>query len=374
MKILLTAKQRGSTNVLAPVARELQARGHELTVYATGNENEAAGFDKLTYERIAPADDQYPQLVCGYDTVIVGMSGSQTSDGYFLRAANASGIPTVAVQDQNSLYQERLGINPADLPTILAVMDNDCVEKVRTELSGEMGTEAAKRCRIVGWAAFDHYAALRENFSEQQREDLLHRLGLNSAQPLCFYPTQNIHPESAYMQRSSMSAEDKKNFFKYESTVTQAVFETASALGVKLVIKPHPGEEYTTNFTKELADRYDFVYLPAKACSTQELMLASRSVTAGRSTCLTEATLLDKNVGAILPDAMGREWSSASPAVTLNAIPVTYDWDSTQDVLEQVTSVDETVARKLAENRKRFSVDGKASKRLADLIEGLGGQ
>ena len=30
MEILLTAKQRGSTNVLAPVAKELLQRGHEL--------------------------------------------------------------------------------------------------------------------------------------------------------------------------------------------------------------------------------------------------------------------------------------------------------------------------------------------------------
>ena len=40
-----------------------------------------------------------------------------------------------------------------------------------------------------------------------------------------------------------------------------------------------------------------------------------------------------------------------------------------KDVLSQVTSKDEEVVRKLAADRK-FSVDGKASKRLADLVEG----
>lgn len=150
MKLLLTAKQRGSTNVLAPVARELLSRRHDVTLYATGNENEAAGFNGLPYEKIDPSADQYHSLVQGYDAVIVGLSGSQTPDGYFLRAANAAGIPTIAVQDQNSNYQERLGTDPAGFPTLLAVMGEDCIDTTRKEL----GEEAAKICRVIGWAAF----------------------------------------------------------------------------------------------------------------------------------------------------------------------------------------------------------------------------
>lgn len=370
MKILLTAKQRGSTNVLAPVARELLQRGHELTMYATGNDNEAAGFNCLPYVRIT-ADINYSELVKGYDAVIVGLSGYQTPDGNFLRTANAAGIPTVAVQDQNSNYQLRLGSNPADLPTILAVMDGSCMETVRKELAGEMGEAAAKRCKVIGWAAFDNYVKLREDFTEQKREDLLHKLGLNLQEPVYFHATQNIHPDSAYMKRLEKSAEEKMREFLYECAVTRSVFEAGSDLRVKLMVKPHPGEEFTENFTQELAQKHGFVYLPAKACNTQELMLASYSVTAGRSTCLTEAALLDKNTGAILPDTKGKEWSSASPAVALEAIPATYDWNKTRDVLELVTSHDEKVRQILAGDRKKFSVDGNASKRLADLVEEL---
>ncbi|MDP3698358.1 MAG: hypothetical protein Q8R47_02115 [Nanoarchaeota archaeon] len=374
MKILLTAKQRGSTNVLAPVARELEARGHELKLYATGNDTEAAGFDKLAYERINPAEDSYAQLVRGYDAVIVGLSGRQTPDGYFLRAANTAKIPTIAVQDQNSGYRGRLGTNLADLPTILAVMDKDCIETARKEFGGEMGDEAAKRCRVIGWAAFDNYAKLREDFTEQKREELLHKVGLNPDQPVYFHATQNMHPYSAYMQRSTKSAEEKMKVFDYECRVTQSTFKAASDIGVKLIVKPHPGEEYVQNFTQELANKHGSVYLPAKSCNTQELMLASYSVTAGRSTCLTEATLLDKNAGAILPDTMGKEWgTTGSPTISLGAMPVTYDWDGAREVLGQVTSHDEIVAQKLAKDRKKFSVDGNASKRLADLVEELGG-
>ncbi len=367
MKILLTAKQRGSTNVLAPVARELLRRGYELTLYATGNDTEAAGFNGLPHDRISPAEDDYHRLVQGYDAVMVGLSGHQTPDGYFLRAANKIDIPTIGVQDQNSNYVGRLGNNPTGFPTLLAVMGEDCIETVRKEL----GEEAVQRCRVIGWTAFDNYAKLREDFTEQKREELLHKLELNPDKNVYFHATQNMHPDSAYMQRSTIPAEEKKKIFDYECAVTQFTFEAASDLGIKLVVKPHPGEEFTENFTQELAVQHGFAYLPAKACNTQELMLASYSVTAGRSTCLTEATLLDKNTGAILPGELGKEWSSASPAVALNAIPVTYDWNGAREVLEQVTSRDGKVVRKLADDRKKFSVDGKASKRLADLVEGL---
>lgn len=375
MEILLTAKQRGSTNVLAPVAKELLQRGHELKLYATGNDAEAAGFNQLAYEMINPAEDSYAQLVRGYDLVIVGMSGHQTPDGHFLRAANMLGIPSIAVQDQNSNYVERLGTDPLGLPSILAVMDQDCIETVRKELGAEMGEEAAKRSRIIGWPAFDNYAKLREEFTPQQREALLRKLGLNPDDAVYFHATQNIHPDSAYMKRLDKTGLEKSDIFNYESSVTRRVFNAASDLNVRLVVKPHPGEEYEFNFTQELADKHGFVYLAAKACNTQELMLASYSVTAGRSTCLTEATLLDKNTGAILFGEKGKEWgSTGSPAISLGAIPFTYDWGGEAEVLGKVTSHDEEIRRELAEDRKKFSVDGKASKRLADLIEEMGGK
>jgi hypothetical protein len=164
---------------------------------------------------------------------------------------------------------------------------------------------------------------------------------------------------------------EKVKDFLYEQRVTQFTFEAASDLGLKLVVKPHPGEEFDKNYTKELADRHGFTFIPARACNTQQLMLAAYSVTAGRSTCLTESTLLDRNTGGLIPD-MGEEWVSPFPPMALGAIPYTQEWQGIKGVLEQVSSRDEEVVRRLAENRRKFSVDGKASKRLADLVEEIG--
>ncbi len=370
MNILLTAKQRGSTNVLAPVARELSQRGHDLKLYATGNQTEAAGFSGLEYEHIHPADSDFPQLVNGFDAVVVGLSGYDTPDGHFLRSANDAAIPTIAVQDQNSNYQGRLGTNPVDLPTILAVMSEDCIETARRELGGEMGEEAAKKSRVIGWTAFDHYAKMREDFTDETRAGLLASIGVDPKNLAYVHFTQTMHPNCAYMARVDKDFGEKVKSFLYEQGVAQFTFEAASDLGLKLVVKPHPGEEYDRNYTQELADRHGFTFVPARGCNTQQLMLAAYSVTAGRSTCLTESTLLNRNTGGLISD-MGEEWVSPFPPMALGAIPYTQEWGGIKGILEQVTSKDEEVVRKLAENRKKFSVDGKASKRLVNLVESL---
>jgi hypothetical protein len=376
MKILLTATQRGSTNVLDPVAKELLRRNHEVNIYATGNESEAAGFNMVAFKHIQPgsnsSDNAYAKLVEDCDVVVVGLSGYDTPDGRFLRAAISEKIPVIAVQDQNSNYVGRLGTNPLELPTLLAVMNDACIETARMELGGEMGEEAAKRGKVVGWTAFDSYARMRDDFSHEDRAELLDRIGVDPQNPTYVHFTQNIHPHAAYRLRNSARRNDKNiTGFLYEQGVTQFVCEAASDLGLKLILKPHPGEKYDINYTKNLADRHGFMFVSADGCNTQQLMLAAYSVTAGQSTCLTEATLLGKNTGGILPD-LGEEKRRPFPPVMLGAIPFTLKWSEIGDVLSLVTSSSDTINRMLGDGRKRFSVDGKASKRVADLVESLG--
>ena len=371
MKILTTSKMRGPSNVLAPVVRELQSRGHQTTIYATGNETEAAGFSGLDYQQISPQEGDYKNLVEGHDVVIVGMSGYNSPDGDFVRASNSLGIPVIAVQDQNSNYQERLGNCSKDFPTLLTLMDENCFNTIKEEYSSELAEELIEKGRVIGWAGFDHYAQLKEEFTDKQKAELLNSISLNPDDKAYLHFTQNLHPDCDYMARVPRSREEKKDGFDYEMKVTQAVFEAASDLGIKLAVKPHPGEKFETNYTKDLAEKHGFTFVPANACNTQQIMLAAHSVTAGRSTCLTEACLLDKNTGGIIPD-LGEEWVNPFPPMNLGAIPYTQDWEGINEVVNLVASSDKKVNKTLADYRKSFSVDGKASKRLADLVESLG--
>jgi len=57
------------------------------------------------------------------------------------------------------------------------------------------------------------------------------------------------------------------------------------------------------------------------------------------------------------------------PPIELNAIPYTTSWKRMDSVIKLITF--EKPNPMLAEERKRFSVDGKATQRLIDLIENL---
>lgn len=367
MKILATAKQRGSAQALEPVIRELIKRSHVIKVYATGNEAEAAGFGTvINYEIISPQEKDYPLLVKGCDLVLLGLSGYETPDGYFLRAANKKGTPTIAVQDQDAGYMERLGKDPQELPSVISVMNKECLETMKSELPCEMAEEAIKRTRVVGWTAFDDYARIRNEFTGVHRENLLQSILINPRNEIYTHFTQNIPPESAYMKPLTWPYLRKEEYYDYETKVTQKVFEAASDLKLKLIVRPHPGEE--GEFTSELSKKHDFIFIPARACESKKLILASYSVTAGRSTALAEACLLDRNAGGILPDVKP-EAIRPFPAISLGAIPYTLTFSGIKGILQQITSKDENINNILAEDRKKFSVDGKASARLADLVE-----
>jgi len=250
-------------------------------------------------------------------------------------------------------------------------MDEATIAGIKEELGGDLGKEAAKRCRVIGWTAFDHYAQLKERFSPADREKLLSALNLDLQERVYVHFTQNTHPDCLYLKATSFTPEQKSLEFDYEVRVTKAVFAAASDLGIRLVVKPHPGEAHSIDTTADLVKRYGFTYIPARACNTQQLMLAADSVTAGRSTCLTEACLLDRNAGGIFTEEIGKSWMKAFPPIVLEAIPYALEWEEVAGVIRTVTSSDALNLERLANERGKFSVDGKASQRVAELIERL---
>lgn len=373
MKILLSAKQRGSANALAPVAQELIRREHDVTIYATGNDSEVAGFEKLPINRININEDDCGVLVRGYDVVVVGLSGQFTPDGYFSRAAQRERVPTVAVLDQNYNYKDRLGEEREDLPNVIAIMGAECIPKMKVELESTVAEEAIRRSCIVGWTAYDHLGRMKEQFGENERESLLQKIGASGNDSFFIYFSQIIHPSADYFKPTNWSAERKEHYFQYELELTRAVLDEAQKLGLSVIVKPHPGEKYEVNFTEQLVRGYNNVkYVPAQSCDSKQLMLAADGVVAGRSGCLGEGCLLDRNIGAVLPELSASEIEAFTP-IALDAIPYAVSWSEVPGVIKMIARANtDTVTRNLlSEKRKKFSVDGKASERVADLIEML---
>jgi hypothetical protein len=368
MKILITAKQTGSAACLNPIAKELENRGHDITIYATGNENEAAGFGKINYTKITPKIKNYSKLINGFDLIITGLSGYKTPDGQFIKAGNQAGIPTLAVLDQDKGYENRFGTELITLPKKIAIMNEKCKKTMETELKDKIKEEAIQRSSVIGWIAYDNFAEIKKNFTEQEKINLLKKINLTQEEEINIYFSQNVHPDSEYMKQISNDYETKIKEFLYDKNITERIFEAAADLKIKFFVKPHPGEEFKRNYTEELAKYYGITYIPAKACNTKELILASNSIVAGRSTCLNEACILDKKVAAILAQ-VDPIWLTVFPPIELNAIPYTEKWEEIPEILKLITTKNKKTNKKLSEKRKNFSTDGKAAKRLADIIE-----
>jgi len=369
-KILVTAKQRGSVNAVVGVIRELDRRGHSVDVYATGNDNEVAGFEGISYTRVDKPDfsdeDASDIIQRGkYETVISGLTGYNTPDGTFIRATNRLNIKNIGVNDQDGNYVDRFGtsIYGDGIPFRISLMDDGCLETMANELSEEMTKVAKERARVIGWTAFDSFAEDRERFSSEDRKRILESIGLEIENKVYLHATQNV-PGTGH--------------FGYEIRAAEEILRIAPDLKLKLVVKPHPGEE-DGKFSRMLAERYGHFYVPAKACNTKDLVLSSDAVTAGRSTMLNEACLLDRNVGGIFQPIKEKElgeglefygefWSGF-PSIKSNALPYVLESDKIPQLFGKLTSKEQPVLNELSEQRKKFSVDGKASERLADLVE-----
>ena len=358
-KILVTGQHRGSTNALLSPARELQSRGHDLTIYATGDDVEVTGFQDLPYERASPMD--HGKLLNGHDLLLTGLSGQATHDGAFIRVANSLGMTSIGVNEINQSWPDRLGCLDGDtlegLPSIIAVTDDTAKGSMRASLPTKAGEAAIRRTEVVGWTAYDHFPQLIEDFTPDKRFATLESISHDSSKPLYFHATQNVH------------LPHDESFLKYEQALTHAVFDAAQRIGLQLLVKPHPREANSPDpdFTQREAEAYDHRYVSANAVETMPLIQSADAVTTGKSTVLLDACLLDRNTGALFPDVPNKVTRESWPPVYLEAIPVARTWGEIPQLFYNLTNPDNQVS--LAENRKRFSTDGGASERVADLVE-----
>jgi hypothetical protein len=367
-KILVAAQDTNSVNAVIGAVGYLCKRGHRVSVYSTGPENTRGAFGEVPYEIGCGLNASGArELLKGQDILLTGLSGYESTDGTFIEEAEKMGVRSVGMADRDGFYEGRFGSDESKIPYVIGVMDERCLETLANSLPDTNKDIAVTRARVVGWTTLDGLVGLREkDFDKEVFLERLREGGYEVSEKVIFYGTQNaIIPESP-------------GFLDYEIRVTTESFRVANDLGYRLFVKGHPAER-DGGVTSILAENYGHIALPFSACDSKDLMRAADAVLAGKSDLLVEACVLGSNVGGIFikPTSSEEEGMSKDdieahrslPVVNRRAIPYTEIKEGIRRVFERVTSEDPLVLSELSEQRKRFGVDGRASERLANLVE-----
>jgi hypothetical protein len=295
-KVLIVGESRGSTEVLAPLARELSATGHRVEIVATGSSAESVGFADLPFYRVRESD--FPSLVralesCGL--LLVGITGSHSVEAKLCAAARSLAVRSIGVLDNVDNLTARFPANEDDYPDLIV-------------LSGQM-PGAFLQQRPLPWLmnqnrfiAVDNLrraAALRRRLEFQRigrtrilqqalsysgtfipghldADVLLAEIVLGEARLVVFY-SQNISPNSPFWRSyGHQEGELIETFARNQRVALKALVMLRQLPRVHVAIRPHPRESFGTSF--DLARELGALYFPPEACHSLDLAIAAGHV------------------------------------------------------------------------------------------------
>ena len=266
-------------------------------------------------------------------------------------------VPTVAIQHgvipYEGSYVYVLDENPANIVESLY-----CPFPDKTAVYGQyykdilMKTSGYPEDSVVV-TGHPRYDILAEAYRIFDREKVFRELNLDYNKKLIVWMTQS---------HGLSKNENEKNFY--------AVYKATKILSgeVQLVIKLHP-QEYDISIHKKVAKKVGVNPVITKDIDTYNLLYASDLMITRHSTTAIEAAILDKDVLILNLSGEPDPVSYVKDGVALGVYREDALVPAVRDVL-----YNKEVRKKLSEARKRFVYehayiqDGKASKRVADLI------
>jgi hypothetical protein len=329
-RIALVCEDAGPAAAWSPVVRELERRGHSLTVWATGRAEETFARTNIPVKHF-----QESWLDMRPTVVITGTAGwGERIDARAIRAARDAGIPTLSYVDFWWRYAERFTHEaPLDsLPDVIAVID----ERMREGVA-----EAGIHDHLVvttGSPLLDEAC----NFALLPPRHDAPLLFLSQPIEALYGPVGDAAHAMGYTERDALPI----------------VAGVATDFGLELRIRPHPREDAASlrGFVATLAAATVF----SEDRTLEEDVEESRGVIGLTTMALAEAAL------------MGR------PTLSVQLSPHTFvlpTFEAGLTVLAQDRSAVAGWVSSLLEGRlarsTRYDASGSAVKRLADAVEHL---
>ncbi len=368
-KIIAASWHPGGANAILPVIKKLEEDGR-VNIITIGYQYSEKIFQNgsikyKTIDSYGLSDVSPESMSCllrteSPDLVLTG-AGVQYEDAKYvidqslILAARENGIRTLSVIDLFEKYSAAFsdiftGEKFKFLPDRIAIM-NKLVED--TMLKEGFNKE---KLVVTGNPYFDELTELKQKFSESDRQKVRAELGVDSKAYLLLYASQPIEHDHGK---------------KYGYTEKTALKELLDALEkmqqrktISLLVKVHPRENKQD--LEKIVKGYDLPVVVDQSYPTRLSVLASDVVISPFSTVLVDSSYLDKPSISLQP---GLNNLKDDPLIT-NKLGVTdhvYKKGEIGDVLEKLL-FDKNYTQKLAQGRKDFRTDGKATERVAELV------
>jgi surface carbohydrate biosynthesis protein len=375
-KVLVTSFHTGGANAISPVINRLR-RENQVKVSVIG-----AGYAKrvfwknsishsiFQYYLVNDASESSMEKILEAESpnlVLTGQSAQDYSHRYVIDqtitiAAKSKNIPVLSVSDfwtNRKPYFSDIytGEQFRYLPDMITVID----DLQKNIMIGE--GFPWERLIITGNPYFDRLADLAKNFME--KEKTRKELGLSLDSFVLLYASQDI--DSYYGSDSS----DPKYLGYTQKTALHDLIMALDSLipshDIEMIVKPHPSEN--ERGLAEMIRGHENYHLIDKNSDSIKAVLASDLIISPFSTVLIEAAYMDKPGISIQPGLLEKDM------LITNQLGVTVPIYEKEKILPIITQVmfDANYKKELAEKRKEFGTDGKATERIVNLVYSMVG-
>lgn len=368
-KILAAAWHPGSANAIVPVIQRLNCEDNVEVVTIGYQYSEKIFTEKnIKYETISAynlKNVSVESMAClleaeSPDLVFTGasMQSAQIKDVIeqtLILAARKKGVKTLALLDfwaNPSLKFSDAHSNEKFkfLPDKIAIPD-----KFAEEIMINEGFDA-KNLVITGNPYYDELVTLKKEFSQKDKLRIRHDLRFGPDDYIILYASQPIE----YDHGSKFGYTEKTALRE----LLDAVKDLRGKRKMSILVKVHPRENQS-NLEAIIKD-YDLRVIVNKTYPIRPAVLASDIIISPSSTTLVESSYLDLPSISLQPGLINPDKDILVTNKLGITVPV-YKHGEIKFVLEKLL-FDNNYNLELAEKRKDFRTDGKATGRVVDLI------
>ncbi len=361
-KVLVASYYPGGANALAPVVKRLQEEGKVDVVTVGYKYSERIFHDNgISYRTLdsyglpdASTDSMKKLLEAESPDLVITSTASeiehknQSIDQLLIEASSKRGIKSLSVLDFWGNYNHR---RFKKVPDKIAVIDDLAKETMMKDGFNE------RKLVITGNPYFDDLAKLKDSFSQEDKYKVRKYLNfpqIDADSYLLLYASQPI--EKDYGKR--LGFDEKTSLKELLDSVERLSYKDKTSVLVKI----HPREDEDN--LKDVVKGYSFPIVVNKDYRVRDAVLASDVVVSPFSTVLVEAAYLDKPGVSLQPGLKKHDMLITNHLGF--TVPV-YRKGDVGSVIDRLL-MDKKYARQLAEKRKGFVNDGKATDRVLNLV------